>query len=135
MKPPHLTLTRGRGRFQQGQGRSGVGCKTLIWRPIHPRGGPTGKGPTRMTMPSFTMRQLLEAGVHFGHHTRRWNPKMEPYLFGVRNGVHVIDLEQTVPLLARALEAVRQTTASGGRLLVGGTQRQAPEAVARRAPR
>jgi len=56
-----------------------------------------------MTMPTFTMRQLLEAGVHFGHHTRRWNPKMKPYLFGVRNGVHIIDLTKTVPLLEQAL--------------------------------
>jgi small subunit ribosomal protein S2 len=88
-----------------------------------------------MTIPSFTMRQLLEAGVHFGHHTRRWNPKMQPYLFGVRNGVHVIDLEQTVPLLARALEAVRQTTASGGRVLFVGTKRQAQEPVAAAARR
>ena len=88
-----------------------------------------------MTIPSFTMRQLLEAGVHFGHHTRRWNPKMQPYLFGVRNGVHVIDLEQTVPLLARALEAVRQTTASGGRVLFVGTKRQAQEPIAAAARR
>ena len=58
-----------------------------------------------MAIPSFTMRQLLEAGVHFGHHTRRWNPKMKEYIFGTRNGVHIIDLEQTVPLLARALQA------------------------------
>ena len=58
-----------------------------------------------MTMPTFTMRQLLEAGVHFGHHTRRWNPKMKPYLFGVRNGVHIIDLTKTVPLLEQALRA------------------------------
>jgi len=80
--------------------------------------------------PSFTMRQLLEAGVHFGHHTRRWNPKMQPYLFGVRNGVHIIDLEQTVPLLARALQAVRDTVAGGGRVLFVGTKRQAQEPVA-----
>jgi small subunit ribosomal protein S2 len=80
--------------------------------------------------PNFTMRQLLEAGVHFGHHTRRWNPKMQPYLFGVRNGVHIIDLEQTVPLLARALQAVRDTVAGGGRVLFVGTKRQAQEPVA-----
>ena len=80
--------------------------------------------------PTFTMRQLLEAGVHFGHHTRRWNPKMQPYLFGVRNGVHIIDLEQTVPLLARALQAVRDTVAGGGRVLFVGTKRQAQEPVA-----
>jgi small subunit ribosomal protein S2 len=83
-----------------------------------------------MAMPTFTMRQLLEAGVHFGHQTRRWNPKMAPYLFGVRNGVHIIDLQQTVPMLYRALEAVRATTAEGGRILFVGTKRQAAEAIA-----
>ena len=88
-----------------------------------------------MTLPAFTMRQLLEAGVHFGHHTRRWNPKMQPYLFGVRNGVHVIDLEHTVPLLARALQAVRDTVSGGGRVLFVGTKRQAQEPVAAAARR
>ena len=83
-----------------------------------------------MMMPTFTMRQLLEAGVHFGHQTRRWNPKMAPYIFGVRNGVHIIDLEQTVPMLHRALEAVRDVTAGGGRVLFVGTKRQAQEKVA-----
>ena len=63
-----------------------------------------------MAVPTFTMRQLLEAGVHFGHHTRRWNPKMEPYIFGIRNNIHILDLRQTVPMLHRALEAVRDTT-------------------------
>ncbi|MGF1610846.1 MAG: 30S ribosomal protein S2 [Kiloniellales bacterium] len=83
-----------------------------------------------MTAPTFTMRQLLEAGVHFGHTTRRWNPKMEPYIFGERNGVHIIDLEQTVPMLHRALELVRNTVAGGGRVLFVGTKRQASEAIA-----
>lgn len=83
-----------------------------------------------MAIPTFTMRQLLEAGVHFGHHTRRWNPKMAPYLFGVRNGVHIIDLEQTVPALHRALQAVRDVVAGGGRVLFVGTKRQAQEKVA-----
>src|SRR6201989_659281 len=83
-----------------------------------------------MSVPTFTMRQLLEAGVHFGHHTRRWNPKMEPYLFGVRNGVHIVDLEQTVPLLYRGMTAVRDTVAAGGRVLFVGTKRQAAERVA-----
>jgi small subunit ribosomal protein S2 len=83
-----------------------------------------------MAIPSFTMRQLLEAGVHFGHHTRRWNPKMKDYIFGARNGVHIIDLEQTVPLLARALQAIRDVAAGGGRVLFVGTKRQAQEAVA-----
>ena len=76
-----------------------------------------------MAMPTFTMRQLLEAGVHFGHHTRRWNPKMGPYIFGVRNGVHIIDLGQSVPLLQQGIEAIRAVAASGGRVLFVGTKR------------
>ena len=88
-----------------------------------------------MAMPVFTMRQLLEAGVHFGHHTRRWNPKMAGYLFGVRNGVHIIDLEQSVPLLHRALQAVRDVVAGGGRVLFVGTKRQAQEPIAEAAKR
>lgn len=83
-----------------------------------------------MAMPDFTLRQLLEAGVHFGHHTRRWNPKMAPYLYGVRNQVHIIDLQQTVPMLDRALRAVRDVTAAGGRVLFVGTKRAAAEHVA-----
>lgn len=83
-----------------------------------------------MAMPDFTLRQLLEAGVHFGHHTRRWNPRMEPFIFGVRNQVHIIDLQQTVPLLDRALRAVRDVTAAGGRVLFVGTKRAAAEHVA-----
>ena len=82
-----------------------------------------------MAMPEFTMRQLLEAGVHFGHQTRRWNPKMEPYIYGVRNGIHVIDLRQTVPMLHSALEFVRSVTAQGGRVLFVGTKRQAGDLV------
>ena len=82
-----------------------------------------------MAMPSFTMRQLLEAGVHFGHTTRRWNPRMAPYIFGERNGVHIIDLEQTVPLLHRALETVRSVAHGGGRVLFVGTKRQATEVI------
>jgi len=88
-----------------------------------------------MALPSFTMRQLLESGVHFGHHTRRWNPKMEPYIFGVRNNVHILDLRQTVPMLHRALEAVRDTTAKGGRVLFVGTKRQAADMIADAAKR
>ena len=88
-----------------------------------------------MAIPTFTMRQLLEAGVHFGHQTRRWNPKMAPYLFGVRNGVHIIDLTQTVPMLHRALEATREVAAAGGRILFVGTKRQAQEPVTRAATR
>lgn len=79
---------------------------------------------------SFTMRQLLEAGVHFGHHTRRWNPKMKPFIYGARNNTHIIDLRQSVPMLHRALEAVREVTASGGRVLLVGTKRQAADTIA-----
>ena len=86
-------------------------------------------------MPEFTMRQLLEAGVHFGHQTRRWNPKMESYIFGVRNGIHIIDLRQTVPLLHAALGTVRDVTAQGGRVLFVGTKRQASDLVADAAKR
>jgi small subunit ribosomal protein S2 len=82
-----------------------------------------------MAMPEFTMRQLLEAGVHFGHHTRRWNPKMRQYIFGVRNGVHIIDLQQTVPQLSTALKAIRDIVAHGGRVLFVGTKHQAQEKV------
>jgi small subunit ribosomal protein S2 len=88
-----------------------------------------------MAIPSFTMRQLLEAGVHFGHQTRRWNPKMAPYLFGVRNRVHIVDLTQTVPLLHRALEATREVAAAGGRILFVGTKRQAQDPITRAAKR
>jgi small subunit ribosomal protein S2 len=88
-----------------------------------------------MATPTFTMRQLLEAGAHFGHHTRRWNPKMSPFIFGVRNGVHIIDLEQTVPLLHRALDAVRDVVANGGRVLFVGTKRQAQDQIAEAAKR
>ncbi len=88
-----------------------------------------------MALPDYSMRQLLEAGVHFGHHTRRWNPKMGPYIFGVRNGIHIIDLEQTMPLLHQGLEAVRDVVAGGGRVLLVGTKRQAQEAIAEAAKR
>ena len=88
-----------------------------------------------MASPTFTLRQLLESGVHFGHHTRRWNPKMDQYIFGIRNGVHIIDLQQTVPLLHRALEAAREVVAGGGRVLFVGTKRQAQEKVAAAATR
>jgi len=88
-----------------------------------------------MTIPTFTMRQLLEAGVHFGHHTRRWNPKMAPYLFGVRNGIHIIDLEQTDPMLHQGLQAIRDVVAGGGRVLLVGTKRQAQEPITEAAKR
>jgi small subunit ribosomal protein S2 len=88
-----------------------------------------------MAIPSFSMRQLLEAGVHFGHQTRRWNPKMSPFLFGVRNNIHIIDLQQTVPLLVRALQVVREAAANNGRVLFVGTKRQAADIVSEEAKR
>ena len=88
-----------------------------------------------MAIPTFTMRQLLEAGVHFGHRAGRWNPKMAPYIFGERNGVHIIDLQQTVPMLYAALQAIRDIVANGGRVLFVGTKRQAASIVAEAAQR
>src|SRR6202790_3654168 len=83
-----------------------------------------------MAMPDYSMRQLLEAGVHFGHQSHRWNPKMATYIFGTRNNIHIVDLAQTVPMLHRALTAVSDTVAKGGRILFVGTKRQAQDAVA-----
>ncbi len=83
-----------------------------------------------MALPEFTMRQLLEAGVHFGHQTQRWNPKMGPFIYGARNGIHIMDLTQTVPMLDQALQAVRDVAAKGGRILFVGTKRQAAGPVA-----
>ncbi len=83
-----------------------------------------------MALPDFSMRQLLEAGVHFGHQAHRWNPKMERYIFGVRNDIHILDLSQTVPMLSRALQLVSDTVADGGRVLFVGTKRQAAPVVA-----
>ncbi len=88
-----------------------------------------------MAIPEFTMRQLLEAGVHFGHHTRRWNPKMRQYIFGVRNGVHILDLQQTQPMLRDALTEIRNIVSKGGRVLFVGTKRQAQETIADSAKR
>jgi small subunit ribosomal protein S2 len=88
-----------------------------------------------MALPDFSMRQLLEAGVHFGHQKHRWNPKMAPYLYGVRNNIHIIDLAQTVPMLHRALTAVSDAVAGGGRVLFVGTKRQAAEPLTAAAKR
>ena len=88
-----------------------------------------------MALPDFSMRQLLEAGVHFGHQTHRWNPKMGPYIYGARNNIHIIDLAQTVPLLYRALQQVSETVSKGGRILFVGTKRQATDPVAEAARR
>jgi small subunit ribosomal protein S2 len=88
-----------------------------------------------MAVPDFTMRALLEAGVHFGHQTHRWNPKMKPFIYGSRNGIHIIDLAQTVPMLHQALVAVTETVAKGGRVLFVGTKRAASEQIADAAKR
>jgi small subunit ribosomal protein S2 len=105
---------------------------------------PKGTGPycsprlqpgLRMSLPEYTMRSLLEAGAHFGHQSHRWNPKMSPYIFGTRNNIHIIDLAQTVPMLHRALQAVSDTVAKGGRVLFVGTKRQAADQIADAAKR
>ncbi|MEM6726963.1 MAG: 30S ribosomal protein S2 [Pseudomonadota bacterium] len=83
-----------------------------------------------MALPEFTMRQLLEAGVHFGHQTQRWNPRMAEFIYGDRNGIHIVDLTQTVPMLDAALNVIRETVAKGGRVLFVGTKRQAQHPVA-----
>ncbi|MDH2326189.1 30S ribosomal protein S2 [Cereibacter sp. SYSU M97828] len=88
-----------------------------------------------MALPDFSMRQLLEAGVHYGHQTARWNPKMAEFIYGDRNGIHIIDLTQTVPMLDKALQVVRDTVAKGGRILFVGTKRQAQKPIAEAAER
>ena len=88
-----------------------------------------------MAAPTVSMQQLIEAGAHFGHQTHRWNPRMKPYIFGARNGVHIIDLSQTVPLFARAIDFVESTVRSGGKVLFVGTKRQAQEPIADAAKR
>ena len=88
-----------------------------------------------MALPDYSMRQLLEAGVHFGHQAHRWNPKMAEYIFGARNNIHILDLAQTVPMMHRALQAVSDTVAKGGRILFVGTKRQAQDGIADAAKR
>ena len=88
-----------------------------------------------MTLPAFNMRQLLEAGVHFGHQSHRWNPKMAPFIFGARNNIHIIDLTQTTPMLHQALVKISDTVASGGRVLFVATKRQASDSIAEAAKR
>jgi len=83
-----------------------------------------------MSLPSFSMRQMLEAGVHFGHSTRRWNPRMKPFIFGERNKIHILDLQQTVPMLHAALKALSEVTSRGGRVLFVGTKRAAADKIA-----
>src|SRR3978361_917920 len=101
---------------------------------MRPRRLSTGERNT-MALPDFTMRQLLEAGAHFGHQSHRWNPKMAPYIYGARNSIHIIDLAQTVPLLHQALKIVSDSVAKGGRVLFVGTKRQASDIVADAAQR
>ncbi|SFG08525.1 SSU ribosomal protein S2P [Palleronia marisminoris] len=88
-----------------------------------------------MALPEFSLRQLLEAGVHFGHQTQRWNPRMGPYIYGDRNGIHILDLTQTVPMLDQALQVIRDTVAKNGRILFVGTKRQAQKPIADAAER
>src|SRR3954467_2892801 len=111
------------------------GAGPIQW-PV-PGEGPRRNEPNRRspTVPSVSMRQLLEAGVHFGHQTRRWNPKMKPFIFAERNGIHIIDLAQTVQRLDVALEFVRETVARGETVLFVGTKKQAQEPVAQEATR
>ncbi len=88
-----------------------------------------------MALPDFSMRQLLESGAHFGHRTQRWNPKMQQYIYGSRNDIHILDLTQTVPLLHQALVSLRDVAAGGGRILFVGTKRQASDPIASAAKR
>ena len=88
-----------------------------------------------MTLPTFTMRQMVEAGVHFGHHARRWNPKMAPYIFGKKDNIHIIDLQQTYPMLYTALATARDIAAQGGKVLFVGTKRQAQDIIKENAER
>ncbi len=102
----------------------------LVYENQPPCGGSTGKERTFiMTLPTFTMRELLQAGVHFGHHPRRWNPKMNQYLFGIRNDIHIVNLEKTVPMFNQAIQAVHDVVKSGGKVLFVGTKRQASPLV------
>src|SRR5690242_4512662 len=107
-------------------------------RPVAPLGSQSSAAdqPEKvMALPDLSMRQLLEAGVHFGHQAHRWNPKMGEYIFGTRNNIHIVDLAQSVPMLHRALQAVSDTVAKGGRVLFVGTKRQATDAVSEAAKR
>ena len=88
-----------------------------------------------MALPAFNMRQLLEAGVHFGHQSHRWNPKMAPFIYGARNNIHIIDLTQTTPMLHQALVKISDTVANGGRVLFVATKRQASDSIADSAKR
>ena len=88
-----------------------------------------------MTLPTFTLRQMVEAGVHFGHHARRWNPSMAPYIYGKKDNIHIIDLQKTYPMLYTALNAAREVAAQGGKILFVGTKRQAQDLIKENAER
>ena len=88
-----------------------------------------------MAIPQFTLRQMVEAGVHFGHHARRWNPQMAPYIYGKKDNIHIIDLQKTYPMLYTALAAARDIAAQGGKVLFVGTKRQAQDIVKENAER
>ena len=88
-----------------------------------------------MTLPTFTLRQMVEAGVHFGHHARRWNPKMAPFIFGKKDNIHIIDLQKTYPMLYTALATARDIAAQGGKVLFVGTKRQAQDIIKENAER
>ena len=109
--------------------------RCLLRKVDHPAEAQPEKKGFIMTLPTFTMRELLQAGVHFGHHPRRWNPKMDQYLFGVRNDIHIINLERSVPLMQQAIQAVHDVVKSGGKVLFVGTKRQASPLVAEYAER
>src|SRR5206468_12042544 len=126
-KPAHLTRKHGLIAVRWHPGCTAESsARTLVCS--HASGGNNRRIDT-MALPEFSMRQLLEAGVHFGHQSHRWNPKMADYIFGARNNIHIIDLAQTVPLLHNALKAVSDTVAKGGRILFVGTKRQAQDGV------
>lgn len=93
------------------------------------------KGYKNMSLPKFTIRQMIENGVHFGHHARRWNPKMAPYIYGKKDNIHIIDLQQTYPMLYTALSAAREIAANGGKVLFVGTKRQAQDIIKENAER
>src|SRR5437763_2647047 len=114
-----------------------LGLKPSGVRPQKPGSRSAADQPenTPMALPDFSMRQLLEAGVHFGHQSHRWNPKMAEYIFGTRNNIHIIDLTLSVPMLHRAMQAISDTVAQGGRILFVGTKRQAQDAIAEAAKR
>ena len=104
-------------------------------RSLNPHRGMKPERKCDMALPEFSLRQLLEAGVHFGHQTQRWNPRMQEFIYGDRNGIHILDLTQTVPMLDAALNVIRETVAKGGRILFVGTKRQAQRPIAEAAER